>query len=79
MVTFYMVAITGLTSGTVAYLIGASKEWEKHRRTVADFNDLAAYSNEIVNELIILRAASGEAVGSGHPSITRRSHLQLVK
>jgi hypothetical protein len=79
MVTFYMVAIAALTSGLACYVLGASKEWEKHRRTIVDYNDLAAYSNEISAELFILRTAGGEAVGSGHPSLARRSHLKLVK
>jgi hypothetical protein len=80
MVTFYMVAIAALSSGLACYVLGASKEWEKHRRTIVDYNDLAAYSNEISAELFILRTAGDEnAVGSRHPSLVRRSHLQLVK
>jgi hypothetical protein len=79
MVTFYMVAIAALSSGLACYVLGASKEWEKHRRTIVDYNDLANYSNEISAELFILRTADDCAVGSGHPSLVRRSHLKLVK
>lgn len=79
MVTLYAVIIAALIAGTFGYLLGASREWENHRRTITEYNDLAAYSNEITSELFALRTAGGEAVGSGHPSIARRSHLQLVK
>jgi hypothetical protein len=79
MINFYAVMIAALSAGTVAYLLGASREWESHRRTIADYNDLALYANEVSAELFDLRTASDCAVGSGHPSLARRSHLHLVK
>ena len=79
MLTVYAVAFTAITTGTLAYLLGASKEWEKHRKTIDEFNDLASYSNDITRELSGLRAAGDVALGSRHPSLARRSHLQLVK
>ena len=79
MINFYAVMIAALSAGTVAYLLGASREWESHRRTIADYNDLALYANEVSSELFDLRTASDCAVGSGHPSLARRSHLHLVK
>jgi hypothetical protein len=79
MVTLYAVIIAALSAGTFGYLLGASREWEAHRRTIADYNDLALYANEVSAELFDLRTAGDCAVGSGHPSLARRSHLQLVK
>jgi hypothetical protein len=79
MVAFYMIAIAALSAGTFGYLLGASREWEAHRRTIADYNDLALYANEVSAELFDLRTAGDCAVGSGHPSFVRRSHLHLVK
>jgi hypothetical protein len=80
MINFYAVAIAALSAGTFAYLLGASKEWSKHRVTIKEFNELAAYSNAVTSELSILRTAGDEnAVGSRHPSLARRPHLQLVK
>lgn len=79
MINFYAVIIAALSAGTFAYLLGASREWEAHRRTITEYNDLAAYSNEISAELFTLRTASDCAVGSGHPSLVRRPHLTLVK
>jgi hypothetical protein len=79
MINFYAVIIAALSAGTVAYLLGASREWEAHRRTIADYNDLALYANEVSAELFDLRTAGDCAVGPGHPSLVRRSHLHLVK
>jgi hypothetical protein len=80
MINFYAVTIAALSAGTVAYLLGASREWTNHRVTIADYQRLAAYSNAVTNELQILRTANSEiAMGSGHPSPVRRSHLELVK
>jgi hypothetical protein len=79
MINFYAVIIAALSAGTVAYLLGASREWESHRRTIADYNDLALYANEVSAELFDLRTADDCAVGPGHPSLVRRSHLHLVK
>jgi hypothetical protein len=79
MVNFYALAITAICAGTLAYLLGASKEWERHLKTIDEFNDLASYSNDITRELSGLRAAGNAAEGSRHPSLSRRSHLQLVK
>jgi hypothetical protein len=79
MLTIYAVLFTAITTGTFAYLLGASKEWEKHKKTIDEFNDLASYSNDITRELSGLRAAGNAVEGYRHPSLARRSHLQLVK
>lgn len=80
MLNFYAITIAALSAGTVAYLLGASKEWTNHRVTIADYQRLAAYSNAVTNEVAILRAASrGIAMGSEHPSPVHRPHLELVK
>jgi hypothetical protein len=80
MLNFYAITLAALSAGTVAYLLGASKEWTNHRITIADYQRLAAYSNAVTNEVAILRAANGgNAMGSGHPSPVRRPHLELVK
>jgi hypothetical protein len=81
MLNFYAISIAALSAGTVAYLLGASREWDKHRQTIRDFNELAHYANAVTLEVSGLRAASKaeNAVGSRHPSLARRPHLNLVK
>ena len=80
MINLYALAITAICAGTLAYLLGASKEWERHKKTVEEFNDLASYANEITRELSGLRAAGEDyAVGYRHPSLSRRAHLKVIK
>jgi hypothetical protein len=81
MLNFYAISIAALSAGTVAYLLGASLEWERHRKTIREYNELAHYANAVTIEVSGLRAASKaeNAVGSRHPSLARRPHLLLVK
>ena len=62
------------------HLLGSANEWHKHQQTIKAYNELAAYANELTIEVAGLRAASKaeNAVGSRHPSLARRSHLNLV-